>query len=124
MYLRHFLPGLVSIKREYLPKSTKIHQIFHAISGTQKNPRRSSTLTGIYAINSKLKYGAFSFPSTMLILKQAENRQKMALFSFQSGNKAAKSASFLFCQSGNEAVKMAVFWRTQSGRKAAENGTF
>lgn len=28
----------------------------------------------------------------------------MALFSFQSGNKAAKSASF-FCQSGNEAVK-------------------
>ncbi|MBR4682019.1 MAG: hypothetical protein IKP06_01760 [Elusimicrobiaceae bacterium] len=39
-------------------------------------------------------YGAFSFPSTMLILKQAENRQKMALFSFQSGNKAAKSASF------------------------------
>lgn len=72
----------------------------------------------------------------MLILKQAENRQKMALFSFQSGRKAVendipnfsakrqKVLVFLFCQSGNKAVKIAVFCGTQSGCKAAENGTF
>ena len=29
----------------------------HAISGAQKNPRRELILTGIYANNSKLKYG-------------------------------------------------------------------
>ena len=37
------------------------------------------TRTGIYAINSKLKYGVCSFPSTMLIFKQAKN----GCFSFQ-----------------------------------------
>ena len=33
-----------------------------------KNPRRELILTGIYAINLKLKYGAFSLGSRMLIL--------------------------------------------------------
>ena len=55
--MNDFLPSLVSIKREYLPKSTKTHQIFHAISRSQKNPRREKCQTGIYAENSKLKYG-------------------------------------------------------------------
>ena len=38
MFLRDFLPSPVSIKREYLPKSTKPHQILHAMSGAQKIP--------------------------------------------------------------------------------------
>ena len=45
-----------------------------------KNPRRELILTGINANYLKLEYGAFSLPSTMLILKQAENRQKMGIF--------------------------------------------
>ena len=85
------------------------------MSGAQKNPRRSYTLTGIYADKSKLKYGACSFPSTMLIFQTGSKQAKNGNFSFQSGNKAAKSASFLFCQSGNKAVKMAFSFGTQSG---------
>ena len=63
---RDFLPSKVSIKREYLPKRAQIRQKAYAMSGLQKNPRRSETLTGIYANNLKLKYGAFSFSSNML----------------------------------------------------------
>ena len=55
---------------------------------------------------SKKTGGVCSFPSTMLILKQDENRQKLIVFSFQSGNKAAEKGIFLFVRSGNEAAKM------------------
>ena len=55
--MRHFLPPLVSIKREFLSKFSKIRQILHAMSGAQKNPRRARCLTGIYANNLKLRYG-------------------------------------------------------------------
>ena len=37
------------------------------MSGLQKNPRRAKCLTGIYAINSKLKYGVRSLGSTVLV---------------------------------------------------------
>ena len=46
--------------------NTKTCQKEHAESGAQKNPRREFILTGIYALNLKLKYGGCSFPSTML----------------------------------------------------------
>lgn len=55
--MNDFLPTLVSIKREYLQKSTKIRQNLHAIGCSQKNPRRAHGLTGINANYSKLKYG-------------------------------------------------------------------
>lgn len=58
-----------------------------------KNPRRELILTGINANNSKLKYGAFSFPSTMLIFKQAVNRQKTALFLSKAAIKRRETLS-------------------------------
>ena len=76
--MRDSLPNPVSIKREYLSKRAQIHKILHAIGRVQKNPRRELILTGIYANNSKLKYGGCSFASTMLI--------------FQTGNKQARNA--------------------------------
>lgn len=64
--VRDFLPSPVSIKTKDLTEFSKTRQKPYAISGAQKNPRRELILTGIYANYSKLKYGAFSFPSTML----------------------------------------------------------
>ena len=63
------------------------------MSGAQKNPRRSYTLTGIYADKSKLKYGACSFPSTMLI--------------FQTGSKQAENGTFFLSKAVEKRLKMA-----------------
>lgn len=80
--MRDFLPTPVSIKTKDFAKFPKTSQIFHAESGAQKNPRRTKCQTGINANKSKLKYGAFSFPSTMLI--------------FQTGSKQAENGAFFF----------------------------
>ena len=55
--MRDFLPTHVSIKTKDFAKFTKTRSKVHAQSGVQKNPRRELILTGIYANNSKLKYG-------------------------------------------------------------------
>jgi len=69
MFTTERLPiNSVSIKREYLQKSGEIHQNSHAIGCLQKNPRRAKCLTGIYAINLKLKYGADEMRSQVALL--------------------------------------------------------
>ncbi|WP_428044172.1 hypothetical protein [Candidatus Avelusimicrobium faecicola] len=54
----------------------------------------------------------------MFFTKQAENRQKLMVFSFQSGNKAAKRATFLFFPSGDKVARIDAL---QSDDKARKN---
>ena len=67
-----------------------------------KNPRRAKCLTGIYAINLKLKYGGCSLSSTMLI--------------FQTGSKQAKNGTFFF----PKRLKMALFNAFEAVEKAPQ----
>ena len=69
--MNDFLPSKVSIKREFLRKSSKNRPILHAMSGGQKNPRRAHDLTGINAKKSKLKNGADEIRTRGLCLDRA-----------------------------------------------------
>ena len=119
--MHDFLLTLVSIKTKVLPRFPRISKKPHAMSGAQKNPRRELILTGINANNSKLKYGECSFSSTMLIFKQAVNRQKTALFLSKAAIKQLKGPLFCFSQVGTKWRELMLYKATIKRGKILSN---